>query len=234
VARPRVGAGRCGLGFLVLRHVALSGSGPTPHGSPPVGRGAAREPPAAQARWGAPWTARGYCLTPTGPAERVPNRGIDHVFDLAPGQIVTWQPGPKNPDLPDLSQPMVVREPLDEPLDGDGAATDGAGAFEHLDVIGGWLDDEDLLAVGYPTALERPSTPGCPLPRTNTGGPSHRRDRTRDQRRAVNTSMPSGPGWTSVDRKPVSASVRHHCSRVKSPQTCRSCTARTSDPSRSR
>lgn len=74
-------------------------------------------------------------------------RRLDHVFDLSPGQIVTWKPGLKNRDQPQLSEPLVVLELLDELLN-DTVTSDCAAAWERLDVIGGWLDDEGQLAVG--------------------------------------------------------------------------------------
>jgi hypothetical protein len=75
-------------------------------------------------------------------------RLLDHVHDLSPGQIVTWKPGLKNRDQPELSEPLVVLELLDEPLHDDTATCDCAAAWERPDVIGGWLDDEEQLAVG--------------------------------------------------------------------------------------
>jgi hypothetical protein len=61
---------------------------------------------------------------------------------------VTWKPGLKNGDQPELSEPLVVLELLDEPLNDDTATPDCKAAWECPDVIGGWLDDEEQLAVG--------------------------------------------------------------------------------------
>ena len=66
---------------------------------------------------------------------------------LRPGDLAQWKPGMKNRKTPDYGVPMVVVEVLDHPIIDSTFDSGSVYHREPLDVILGFLDDEDSFCM---------------------------------------------------------------------------------------
>ena len=66
---------------------------------------------------------------------------------ISPGMLITWKPGMRNKKKPNYGEPAIVIEILESPVIGK---TDESGSSyfrEPLDLIAGFLDDDDDFVV---------------------------------------------------------------------------------------
>ena len=70
---------------------------------------------------------------------------LTEVNNFKSGQLVKWKPSLRNKSKPMYNEPAIVVDVLDEPILGENKETGSAYFREPLDLILGFLDDENLV-----------------------------------------------------------------------------------------